>query len=287
MTATRATGREQGRWGRTTKVVVLVPVLLVMLVPAYLLVVNSFKSQQDITLHPFGIPLHDLSWRYLRATLSSPDFSLARAYVVTAVFALAVNVLSVVIAGPAAYVIARGVRVGHRVLLAVFLVGLFIPSQVLVIPVIYVLKYLGLMGTVPGFLLFETTLTLPVSMFLYVSYIKTLPRELDEAARMDGAGPATTFWRIIFPLMRPAVVTAVILNTIGVWTDFVNPQIILGPGSSLYTVTTSVYAAIGHYSTDYTVVYPNLLIAVVPVLAFFVIMQRNIVSGLTTGATKG
>jgi raffinose/stachyose/melibiose transport system permease protein len=258
-----------------------------MLVPAYLLVVNSFKSQQDITLHPFGIPLHDLSLKYLRATLSSPDFSLARAYVVTAVFALAVNVLSVVIAGPAAYVIARGVRVGHRVLLGVFLVGLFIPSQVLVIPVIYVLKYLGLMGTVPGFLLFETTLTLPVSMFLYVSYIKTLPRELDEAARMDGAGPATTFWRIIFPLMRPAVVTAVILNTIGVWTDFVNPQIILGPGSSLYTVTTSVYAAIGHYSTDYTVVYPNLLIAVVPVLAFFVIMQRNIVSGLTTGATKG
>jgi raffinose/stachyose/melibiose transport system permease protein len=286
MTTTRPT-RRASRWAPTTKALILAPVLLVMLVPAYLLVVNSFKSQQDITLHPFGIPLHELSLRYLGAALSSPDFSLARAYVVTALFAVAVNVLSVTIAGPAAYVIARGTRVGHRMLLAAFLLGLFIPSQVLVIPVIYVLKYLGLMGTVPGFLLFETTLTLPISMFLYVSYIKTLPRELDEAARMDGAGPATTFWRIIFPLMRPAVVTAVILHTIGVWTDFVNPQIILGPGSSLYTVTTSVYAAIGHYSTDYTVVYPNLLVAVVPVLAFFVILQRNIVSGLTTGATKG
>jgi raffinose/stachyose/melibiose transport system permease protein len=286
MTTTRPT-RRASRWAPTTKSLILAPVLLVMLVPAYLLVVNSFKSQQDITLHPFGIPLHELSLRYLGAALSSPDFSLARAYVVTALFAVAVNVLSVTIAGPAAYVIARGTRVGHRMLLAAFLLGLFIPSQVLVIPVIYVLKYLGLMGTVPGFLLFETTLTLPISMFLYVSYIKTLPRELDEAARMDGAGPATTFWRIIFPLMRPAVVTAVILHTIGVWTDFVNPQIILGPGSSLYTVTTSVYAAIGHYSTDYTVVYPNLLVAVVPVLAFFVILQRNIVSGLTTGATKG
>jgi raffinose/stachyose/melibiose transport system permease protein len=279
---------EPGRRGMTTvKWVVLVPVLLVMLVPAYLLVVNSFKSQQDITLHPFGVPLHGLSLRYLRTALSSPDFSLVRAYLVTAAFAVGVNVLSILVSGPAAYVIARGTRVGYRVLLGIFLVGLFIPSQVLVIPVIYVLKFLGLMGTVPGFLLFETTLTLPTSMFLYVSYVRTLPRELDEAARMDGAGPGTTFWRIIFPLMRPVVITAIILNTIGVWTDFVNPQIILGPGSSLYTVTTSVYAAIGQYSTNYTVVYPNLLIAVVPVLVFFIIMQRNIVSGLTTGATKG
>ena len=133
----------------------------------------------------------------------------------------------------------------------------------------------------------EITARLPVSMFLYTAYIRSIPSELDEAARLDGAGPITTFWRIILPLMRPAVVTAVILHTIGVWTDFVNPQIVLGPASGVYTITTSVYAAIGRYSTDFTVVYPNLLIAVAPVLVFFVFMQRNIVSGLTSGATKG
>ncbi|MEV6608949.1 carbohydrate ABC transporter permease [Kutzneria sp. NPDC051319] len=270
-----------------TRRLVLLPVVFLMVVPAYLLVVNSFKSQQDITQNPFGIPLPRLSVEYLVNALNSPDFSLIKAYIVTALFAVGVNVLSLLVSGPAAYVIARGTRVGHRALLVLFLVGMFIPGQVLVIPVIYVLKTLGLMGTVPGFLLFETTLTLPISMFLYVSYIKTVPRELDEAARMDGAGPLTTFWRIIFPLMKPAVVTAIVLHTIGVWTDFVNPQIILGPASSLYTVTTSVYAAIGKYSTDFTVVYPNLLVAVVPVMAFFVFLQRNIVSGLTTGATKG
>jgi len=258
-----------------------------MLVPAYLLLVNSFKSQQDITLEPFGIPLGRLSVQYLVGALNSPDFSLARAYIVTALLAVGVNVLSLAVSGPAAYVIARGNGIRYRLLLVVFLVGMFIPGQVLVIPVIYVLKTLGLMGTVPGFLLFETTLTLPISMFLYTSYIRTVPQELDEAARIDGAGAFTTFWRIIFPLMRPAVATAVVLHTIGVWTDFVNPQIILGPASGLYTVTTSVYAAIGKYSTDFTVVYPNLLVAVVPVLAFFVFLQRNIVSGLTTGATKG
>lgn len=271
----------------TTRIVVLTPVVLIMLVPAYLLIVNAFKSQQDITEHPFALPLHGISLRYLGNALSDPDFSLFRACLVTALFALAVNVLAVLVSGPAAYVIARGNRVVYRLLFAVFLVGLFVPGQVLVIPVIYVLRFTGLMGTVPGFLLFETTLTLPVSMFLYVAYIRTIPPELDEAARIDGAGPFTIFGRIILPLMRPAVATAVILNTIGVWTDFVNPQLILGPASGYYTVTTSVYAAISKYSTDYTVVYPNLLIAVAPVLIFFVLMQRHIVSGLTSGATKG
>lgn len=273
--------------GRTLRAAVLTLTALIMLVPGYLLVVNAFKSQDDITRGPFAIPVDRLSLEYLRAALADPDFSLTRAYLVTALFAVAVNVLSLLVSAPAAYVIARGTRIRHRALLGLFLIGLFIPSQVLVIPVIYVLKYLGLMGTVTGFLLYETTLTLPVSMFLYVAYLKTLPRELDEAALVDGAGPIRTFWRVILPLMRPVVATAVVLHTIGVWTDFVNPQIILGPGSSLYTVTTAVYAAIGRYSTDFTVVYPNLLMATVPVLIFFILLQRDIVSGLTSGATKG
>ena len=273
--------------GRLIRAAVLTVTALIMLIPAYLLVVNAVKGQDDILHSPFGLPVDRLSLTYLRAALSAPEYSLFRAYLVTAGFAVAVNVISLVVSAPAAYVIARGTRIRHRALLALFLLGLFIPSQVLVLPVIYVLKALGLMGTVAGFLLYESTLTLPVSMFLYVAYIKTLPRDLDEAARVDGAGPIVTFWQVIFPLMRPAVATAVILHTIGVWTDFVNPQIILGPGSSLHTVTTSVYAAIGRYSTDFTDVYPNLLMAVVPVLVFFVILQRNIVAGLTAGATKG
>ena len=104
---------------------------------------------------------------------------------------------------------------------------------------------------------------------------------------MCSTPPATTTSYAPNAMPLEVVVTAVILHTIGVWTDFVNPQIVLGPASGFYTITTSVYAAIGRYSTDFTVVYPNLLIAVVPVLIFFVIMQRNIVSGLTSGATKG
>ncbi|HUR07087.1 MAG TPA: carbohydrate ABC transporter permease, partial [Nonomuraea sp.] len=93
--------------------------------------------------------------------------------------------------------------------------------------------------------------------------------------------------QIVCPLLRPAVATMVILNTFSVWNDFVNPQIILGPGSGLYTVTTGVYAAVSQYATDYTVVFPTLLLAIAPLLVFFVFMQRHIISGLTAGSTKG
>ncbi|MFB6783763.1 carbohydrate ABC transporter permease [Streptomyces sp. NPDC056352] len=266
---------------------VLALLAAVMLVPLYLVVVNAFKPASAIRQNPFGIDLGGLSTAYLKSALSSPDYNVTRAFGVTVLFVVLVNALSLLLAGPAAYVIARGTSVWHKVLLLVFLAGLFIPGQVLVIPVIYVLRFLGLMGTLPGFVLYETTLTLPISMFLYVGYIRSIPRELDEAAQIDGAGRLRTFWQIVFPLMRPIVVTAVILHTIGVWTDFVNPQIVLGPSSGLYTVMTSVYAAIGLHTTDLSVLYPTLLLAIAPVLIFFVIMQRKIVGGLTAGATKG
>ncbi|MDW6065872.1 carbohydrate ABC transporter permease [Streptomyces sp. FXJ1.4098] len=262
-------------------------VSVLMLVPLYVLVVNAFKSQQQILTDPFGLPDGGGSLQYLERTLDSERFDMVRGYAVTLLFVVCVNVLSLVLAGPAAYVIARSTRRRYRALMLFFLAGTFIPGQVLVIPVVYVLKTLGLMGTVRGFVLFETVLTLPFSVFLYAGYIATIPRELDQAAAVDGAGRIRTFWRIVFPLMRPVVATTVILNTFSVWNDFVNPQIILGPGSGLYTVTTGVYAAVSQYQTDYTVVFPTLLLAIAPLLVFFVFMQRHIISGLTAGATRG
>jgi raffinose/stachyose/melibiose transport system permease protein len=277
----RSTGRGRGRF------VFLLVLAVFMLIPLYVLVVNAFKSQQDILAHPFSLPLGNVTGRYLGHALNNPQFNIVKSYGVTLGFVVAVNVLSVGLAAPASYVIARSPRRRYRLLMLLFLAGTFIPSQVLVIPVVYVLKTLGLMGTVPGYLLFETTLTLPFSIFLYAGYIATISKELDQAAAVDGAGLLRTFWQIIFPLARPVVATMVILNTFSVWNDFVNPQLILGPGSGLYTVTTGIYAAVSQYQTDYTVVFPTLLLAIAPLLVFFVFMQRHIISGLTTGSTKG
>ncbi|MFD9740808.1 carbohydrate ABC transporter permease [Umezawaea sp. NPDC059074] len=272
---------------RTLRTVAYVLIGLVMAIPVYLLITNAFKSQRDITTRPFGWPNDGFSLQYLARAITSPDFNVVRAYAVTIAFVVAVNLLGLVVVGPASYAIARGTRRYHRIVMLVLLAGMFIPGQTLVIPVIYVLKATGLIGTIPGFLLFETTLTIPTTTFLFVAFVQGVPRELDEAAKIDGAGLYATFWRIIFPLMRPVVATAVILNSVGVWSDFVNPQFILGPTSGVYTVTTGVYAAISKLSTDYTQVYPNMLLAAAPVIVFYVFLQKRIIGGLTSGAVKG
>lgn len=258
-----------------------------MLAPLYLLVTNAFKTQQDIVGSPFGWPDDGFTLDNLWRAATSTDFNVVGAYGTTALLVIVVNVLSVLVAGPASYAIARGVRRGHRIVLLVMLAGLFIPSQAIVIPVIYVLKTLGLMGTLPGLVLFQTALTIPTTLFLFTAFVQSIPRELDEAARIDGASRLGTFWRVIFPLMKPAVATAVVLNAVGVWSDFVNPRIILGPGSGIYTVTTGVYSAISKYSTDFEIVYSNMLLAVAPVIIFYVLLQKRIIGGLTSGAVKG
>ncbi|WP_353945480.1 carbohydrate ABC transporter permease [Streptomyces sp. HUAS MG91] len=260
---------------------------VVMVVPIYLLIVNAFKSQQEILDNPFSIPLGGLTFEHMGAAISSPQFNVIGGYGFTLFLVVMVDVLCIVLAGPAAYAIARSLKKRTQLVLLYFLAGTFIPGAAVIIPVIYVLREIGLANTVTGLVAHDVASTLPVSIFLFVGFIRTIPVDIDHAATIDGAGRYRTFWTIIFPLMRPAVVTVLILNSIGIWNDFISPQILLSPSSGHYTVTTAIYAGISQYSTDLTKVFPNLLLAVAPVVIFFIYMQRHIISGLTVGAVKG
>ncbi|WP_116946812.1 carbohydrate ABC transporter permease [Jiangella endophytica] len=270
-----------------TRVVLLAVLFVVMTIPAYLLLVNSFKSQHDIQSNPFAIPFGGLTLEYLEAAITSPQYNVLRSYGFTFFLVVSVDILCILFAGPAAYVIARSLKRRTQMLLLYFLAGTFIPSAALIVPLIYVLRSIGLGNTVTGLILHDVAMTLPVSIFLFVGFIRTIPRDIDHAAAIDGAGRMRTYWQIIFPLTRPAVVTVLILNSIGIWNDFISPQVLLTPGSGNYTVTTAIYAGVSQYSTDLTKVFPNLLLAIAPVIIFFVYMQRHIISGLTVGALKG
>ncbi|CAM5232450.1 Carbohydrate ABC transporter permease OS=Streptomyces tendae OX=1932 GN=GUR47_35395 PE=3 SV=1 [Streptomyces tendae] len=271
----------------TVRVAFVSLVSLGMLVPMYLLVVNAFKSQQEILANPFSPGFGSATFRYLADAWNNPDFSIPKGYGVTIALVLCVNALAMAVCAPAAYVLARTPKPVARLLLFFFIAGMFIPTQVILVPVIFVLRAIGLMGTLPGLILFMTATTIPFTLFVFFGYIRVLPRSLDEAAAIDGAGRYRTLWRIILPLMRPIIATVFILNSLSVWNDFASPQMILGPGSGVYTVTTGVYAAVGQYSTDYTKVFPTLLLAVIPILVTFIVMQRHIMSGLAAGAVKG
>jgi raffinose/stachyose/melibiose transport system permease protein len=285
--ADRTTRIKSSRIGFIVKWIILGVGSVVMLVPLYILIISAFKSQQDILLNPLGFSDGSFTFDYMIAAINSQKFNVVAAYGVTLLFVILVNFCSIVLSAPAAYVIARGRSRWHFALLILFVSGVFIPSQVTLIPVVFILKMLGLIGTIPGLVLFQTAGTLPVTIFLYAAYIRSIPRDIDEAASLDGAGKIRAFWSCIFPIMRPVVATMLVITSIGVWNDFVSPQIVLGFSSGIYTVTTGVYAALGQYASDYTTVFPTLLLAVAPAILFFMFMQRFIIGGIAAGATKG
>ncbi|MFF1502151.1 carbohydrate ABC transporter permease [Streptomyces sp. NPDC058316] len=283
--APRSTEQRESR--SVVRWVMLALLFVIMIVPVYLLLVNAFKSQDDILDNPFSLPLGGLTLEHLSAAVNSPQYNVIGGYGFTLFLVVVVDVLCIALAGPAAYAIARSLKRRTRLVLLYFLAGTFIPGAAVIIPVIYVLREIGLANTVTGLVAHDVASTLPVSIFLFVGFIRTIPVDIDHAATIDGAGRYRTFWTIIFPLMRPAVVTVLILNSIGIWNDFISPQILLSPSSGHYTVTTAIYAGISQYSTDLTKVFPNLLLAIAPVIIFFIYMQRHIISGLTVGAVKG
>jgi len=275
------------RWRRGGRHVVLVPLALLMFLPAYLLLVNVFKSQNEILSDPFSIPFGHLSFSYLATALHNPSFSFVHAYWISGLIAAVTVALTILVGGPLAYQIARRRGTRYRVLFGAFVVGTFVPSQVILIPVVFLLRAIGLHDSLVGLLLYMSALSLPITVFLYTGYIRSVPRELDEAALVDGAGTLRTFWSVIFPTVRPATATIMILTGVGAWNDFVDPLTILGPATHDYTVTTGIYAGIGQFETNFNIVYPDVLLAILPALIFFLFLQRRFVSGLTAGAVKG
>jgi raffinose/stachyose/melibiose transport system permease protein len=165
------------------------------------------------------------------------------------------------------------------------LAGMLIPIQVILIPIIQILKFLGLMLSAPGLVLLYIAWYMPFTTFVLTGYISTISPQLDESARMDGAGPLVIFFRIIFPLLKPALASVVIFVMVWTWNDFITPFVIFG-SSKFYTVTTGIYRAIGQYTQKWDDVFAILFYAVIPLALSYLWLQRLFISGLTSGSIK-
>ena len=264
-----------------TALVVLVTALFAL--PLYLALVNVFKSTELIGERPLALPAP--------ATLDNLEdaarMSLVQKGLKTSLIVTAGTLLLVVpISAMMAYYIARWDTRIARALLAIFLFGLMLPPQVVLIPTVEILRSLGLMFTYWGLILNFAAYFLPFGVFVFSGFVRTIPRELDEAAMLDGASRFKTFWLVVFPLMRPATASVVIVTAVWAWNDFLSPLIILGAERGV-TVTTGVYLSVGQFSVDYGQEFGIMFIASLPILAFFLLLQKHFVSGLTAGGTKG
>jgi len=190
----------------------------------------------------------------------------------------------VVLAAMVAFVLQRRKSRWNVPINIAMLAGLIIPPAV--VPTIWVLQKLAIFKTLHGLILVEIAFGLSFCVLLFQAFISTIPRELDEAATVDGAGPLGLFFRVIFPLLRPVIVTVVVVQTVFVWNDFTNPLYFL-PGDQNATVQLTLFNFQSQYNTSYNLLFADILLITIPPLLLFLFFQRQIVAGMTSGSVKG
>jgi raffinose/stachyose/melibiose transport system permease protein len=190
----------------------------------------------------------------------------------------------VVISAMVAWVLQRRASRWNPVVNFLILAGLIIPPAV--VPTIWVLDGIGIFRTMFGLVLVEVAFGICFCILLFRAFIASIPRELDEAATIDGAGPIRLFFRVIFPLLKPVTVTVIVVQSVHVFNDFVNPLYFL-PGEQNATVQLTLFNFQSQLSTDYNLLFMNVLLITIPPLIMFVFFNRQIVSGMTSGAVKG
>ncbi|MFF2631486.1 carbohydrate ABC transporter permease [Microbacterium sp. NPDC058021] len=267
--------------GTFAREIVMLGVALVFVFPVYILVNMSLRPANDTSspLLPSGQPTFD---NFIEAWQQA---GLASALWNSAVVTVTSVVLIVAISSMAAYPLARVMSRLSTTMFWIVLVGMMIPFQVALIPLYQTMRDLGLLGSLASLILFYTGSQVPFSVFLYTGFLRTLERDYEEAAALDGAGTFRTFLSIVFPLLRPITGTVVILNAITVWNDFLVPLLYLS-GTPQQTVTVALYAFVGQYVSNWPVVFAGLVISVVPVLLAYFLMQKQIIKGFA-GGLKG
>jgi raffinose/stachyose/melibiose transport system permease protein len=265
--------------------VVAVVATLLFILPVYIALVSAFKSQGQILSSPLGLPA-PLTFDNLTTALDRGD------HLVTAGVAnsLVITVLSVAILIPLSSALAFWLSQQRprikSLLLIVLALGLMVPPQTVLLPIVQLLRAIGLNNSYPGLILSNIGGGyLSFAVFVYVGFLRTVPRDLIEAARIDGASDVRVWWRIVMPLVRPATATVGIFLALWVWNDFLNPLFILGPRQG-QTITTGIYVSLGTYSTDYGQLFGIMfLAAAIPVVAYL-LTQREFIHGLMAGASR-
>ena len=257
---------------------------VVFLVPFAFVVLTAVKTRQESSLLRLSWPTE---WRIVQnfvEVISARDYLLVIAFINSIVLTVCSVTIMVVLGAMVAFVLQRRPGPWTPVVNLLVLSGLIIPPAV--VPTIWVLDGIGLFRTMFGLILVEVAFGLSFSVLLFRAFISTIPRELDEAAVLDGAGPLRLFFRVIFPLLRSVVVTVVVVQSVNVYNDFVNPLYFL-PGEKNATVQLTLFNFNSQFSTQYNLLFMDILLIMVPPLVMFLFFNRRIVAGMTAGAVKG
>lgn len=250
------------------------------LIPAWMVVVNSFKSEKAAAFFGLDFPGQ---WHFSNYAKVFAEADIVRALLNGFGLAAAIGILALLCASMAAYAIARIDSKRTTLAYYLFISGIVLPGAI--IPTFFLMQKLHLINTYAGVVLVLLSTTMPIGVFLYTGFMKTVPKELDEAGIIDGCGKLRLFFGIIFPLLRPATITIMIFNFMGVWND-VTTQLYF-TNADKWTMPMMVYRFQGLYSSQWNLIFADLILTSIPVIIVYLIGQKFMVNGLTTGAVKG
>ena len=253
-----------------------------MVYPLLVMVLSAFKSNAELFASPFALPE---SFALTNVARVWSETSFVR-YLGNSVLVTAVSVAVIVVFGTmAAYAIARYRFRLSGVVFMFFIAGLMVPLKLAIIPLFIQLDLLGLIDTRAGLVLVYVAMGLPSSVFIMTGFLRTLPGELEESARIEGASELRTMLQVMLPLARPAMVIAAIQNAVPIWNDFFFPLVFIS-SDRLKTLPQGLTVFMGEYNTDWGVLFAGLTLAALPITLVYVMLSRQFIAGLTQGAIK-
>jgi raffinose/stachyose/melibiose transport system permease protein len=259
----------------------MLAVAVVVGFPVYVLVNLAFRSRSDTSspILPTASPtLDNFAQAWDRGRLGGALLNSALITIGSVLIVLTVSSL-------AAYPLARATARWSRGMFLLIMLGLVLPFQLASLPLYQTMRDLGLLGSAWALILFYSGLLVPFSTFLYVGFLRALPRDFEDAALIDGCTPLQAFRFVVFPMLKPVTVTALVLNAVAVWNDFFTPLLYLS-GSTQQTMPVAIAGFVGQYITDWNLIFAALVISIVPVLVVYFALQRSIISGFA-GGLKG
>lgn len=266
---------------------------LLTMFPFFIVVVNSAKASLEIITDPLGFPSN---WAQLIANIkfiwTNPSIRYGSSVVSSVIITLGSLATITIFAAMAAWVLVRTKTKTSMALFLFFLSGLIIPFQVVMFPLvnlfsrIYDVTGIRMLRTYHGMIIAYIGFGVPLAIFLFHGFIKSIPKELEEAAEIDGCSKPQIFFQVVLPILKPIVVTVVILNAIWIWNDFLLPSLVLGVGQDVQTIPLAIRAFAGSFVKKWDLIMTAVLMAAAPIVVIFIFLQKQIIKGMVSGSIK-
>ena len=266
--------------------IIAIVILCILLFPFFWTVITSLKTEQEIFQNPPTFYPHVLNPKSYAAQVETGDFNMFKSFLNSIIISLGAMIIAVILAVPASYGIAKYRFRGRRIMLLTFLVTQMLPVSVLLTPMFIMFKNMHLYNTWFSAMLADATIGIPFSVLILKNYFASIPRELEEAAYLDGCNPFSAFMKILIPIAKPGVIVCAIFSLLYAWGDLAYGMTFI-LDQTKRPITAGIFNFLGQYGTKWSYLTAFAVVTIIPVALIFIFMQKYIIEGMTSGAVKG